>query len=135
VRVSTFESTAQAFKTEYTNIQRDRRLPNVVDWLITQVMPLLSGSAAPSSGGGGDALLSSLGVVESVIRRRYSSVEVLEFEIGCEVLTPAVDIFLYTWRDRIRLAAYYNESYYEAETVVQFLAMVVSKLERELMVG
>ncbi|CEJ57916.1 hypothetical protein PMG11_06592 [Penicillium brasilianum] len=130
VQVSSFESTAEAFKTEYTKFQRDRRLPNVVDGLIIQVMPLLSGSA-PSSGA--DALLSSLGLVESVIHHNYSSVEVLGFEIGCEVLTPAIDIFLYTWRDRIRLAAYYNENYYEAEMVEQFLGMVISILKRELM--
>ncbi|KAF7712529.1 Uncharacterized protein PECH_003068 [Penicillium ucsense] len=131
VKVSSFESTANAFKAEYTEIQRDRRLPNVIDGLLMQMMPFLSESA-PSSGA--DALLSSIGVVESVIHHRYSSVEVLDFEIGCEVLTPAIDIFLYTWHDRIRLAAYYNESYYEAETVIQFLAMVISTLRRELMV-
>ncbi|CAI7625520.1 unnamed protein product [Penicillium manginii] len=128
IKVSDFWSVAKEFREGYTSVQKDVRLPNVIDELIEQAMPFMNGST-PSPA---DALLSSLGVVESVIQHKYSNVEVLDFEIACEVLTPAIDIFLYTWRDRITLAAYFNETYQEAEKVSEFLGKVLDILNVEL---
>ncbi|KAJ5395972.1 uncharacterized protein N7487_010275 [Penicillium crustosum] len=128
IKVSDFSSVANTFREGYTSVQKDVRLPNVIDELIEQAMPFMTGSA-PSPA---DALLSSLGVVESVIKHKYSNVEVMDFEIACEVLTPAIDIFLYTWRDQITLAAYFNETYQEAEKVSEFLGTVLDILNVEL---
>ncbi|KAJ5516400.1 hypothetical protein N7527_007960 [Penicillium freii] len=131
IKVSDFSSVANTFREGYTSVQKDVRLSNVIDELIEQAMPFITGSA-PSPA---DALLSSLGVVESVIQHKYSNVEVMDFEIACEVLTPAIDIFLYTWRDHITLAAYFNETYQEAEKVSEFLGTVLDILNVELGLG
>ncbi|KAI1074997.1 hypothetical protein F5B20DRAFT_417192 [Whalleya microplaca] len=83
--------------------------------------------------------LSSLGNAEKYIQRYYVSdtdtaeakVEVMDFWMGTEMLTRALQFHLWTWRDELTIAACFNESFYEKD----FVNGVLDQVKGELISG
>ncbi|ROT38103.1 hypothetical protein SODALDRAFT_278484 [Sodiomyces alkalinus F11] len=81
--------------------------------------------------------LSSLGPVETVLRRRYvyacgdERIEVTDFWLGVEMLSRALQCHLWTFRDSLTLQGCFNTSFYEKD----FVAGVLGQAMEELLAG
>ncbi|RYP67275.1 hypothetical protein DL770_008642 [Monosporascus sp. CRB-9-2] len=82
--------------------------------------------------------LSSLGKVERYLRHEYpfgddpeSKVEVVDFWIGNEIMTRALQFHLWSWKDELVLSATWNQSFYNKG----FVATTLNKIMRELYIG
>ena len=59
-------------------------------------------------------------------------IEVKEFWIAPETMTPQLQFYLWTWHGKMTLSAFYNETFYEGEFVQGFLKRVLDVLYGEL---
>ena len=66
--------------------------------------------------------LSSLGVVDRWLESVHGDVEITGFAVGVEMDTRQIVCHLLTWRGKMVLSACYNEAFYEAQFVRDFLA-------------
>ncbi|KAL2419951.1 hypothetical protein ABEF95_009306 [Exophiala dermatitidis] len=107
---------------------------NIVELMIKNILPQLSSSSsAGTSASMASANLSSLGVVERTLHRKYGDdLEVLEYAQLCEVLTASVCMYLHTWRGEMVLSTMFNEVYYDAEFVDLLVGTVLDILTEGL---
>lgn len=82
-----------------------------------------------------DPALSSLGVIDKYLDTRHGDdngdedggddgVEVEDFWLGVDMLTPQVMVYLWTRRGQMELSACFNEGFYEGGFVIDFLELV-----------
>lgn len=83
--------------------------------------------------------LSGLGRVETYLQREYGAgpghsgkVEVDDVWIATEMLNRSVQFHVWSWRDRLNIAASFNKSFYDHEFVVEVLDSVVEELQTGL---
>ena len=80
-----------------------------------------------------EPMLNSIGVVDGYLKRNYGDmIEVKDFWIAPETMTPQLQCYLWTWQGKMTLSAFYNETFYEGEFVQGFLKRVLDVLYREL---
>lgn len=89
-------------------------------------------STPPDAPPGSGVDISSLGLVEKMLISRHGSLEVLNVNVGVEVLTPQMTLFVSTFRGRLAMNLVYNEAFYEAERPVKFLESLKNTLLKEL---
>ena len=72
-----------------------------------------------------DPTLMSLGVLDAFLDSKHGDVvEVNDFWLGVDVLTPQLMVYVWTLRGKMQLSACYNKSYYVREFVEEFLGQV-----------
>ncbi|KAL2401267.1 hypothetical protein ABEF93_004294 [Exophiala dermatitidis] len=157
IHVSDFDCTADQFKRAYawhtnnntdtngngnstdnshTHTRPDKRDQyNIVELMIKNILPRISSTTGATSASMASANLSSLGVVERTLQRKYGHLEVLEYAQLCEVLTASVCMYLHTWRDQMVLSTMYNEAYYDAKFVEALVETVLDILRQGLGLG
>jgi len=69
----------------------------------------------------GDAMLSSLGVAERYLRRRYGGIEVVDLHQGVDVVMGLAMMSVYTFGDRLRLTNCYNEAAQDGRMIKRIL--------------
>ena len=79
-----------------------------------------------------EPLLSSIGIVDGYLKRRYGDIEVKKFWVGVEMTTPQIIFHLWTWQGKMTLSAMYNEVFYDKEFIDGFLKRVIDTLCMEL---
>lgn len=95
---------------------------------LTELIKNTPPDAPPGSG----VDISSLGLVEKILGPKHGSLEVLNVNVGVEVLTPQMTLFVWTFRGRLEVNLVYNEAFYEAERPAKFLESLKSTLLTEL---
>ena len=79
-----------------------------------------------------DVDISSIGVVEKLMRRSYGTteagLEVSAVSIGVELLSRQGVTYVWTFRDQLNLHVVYNESYHSADQMSRFVDTVKSQL-------
>lgn len=78
---------------------------------------LAKGDVPPSS----TPSVSSMGIVDRVLQSRYGYWEIKDFWVTSTMLTGDFQMYFWTFRDRIKFSACYNEAFYEIEKVEQIL--------------
>ena len=124
IQVTDFKSVMRQFKHDYQEIVQDPMLPNIVDEMIGISISQDQQAEFCTA----EALLTNLGHLERFIPDTGREVEVAELEFDCEVLTPALHVFVYTQRNELRLKACYNDTYHSKEMVTRFLERVMEEL-------
>ncbi|PSR79598.1 hypothetical protein BD289DRAFT_442204 [Coniella lustricola] len=83
--------------------------------------------------------LSSLGILDKYLKREYpikggdsGTITVEDFWLGGEMITPAVCCHVWTWRDRLNLAAVYNTAFFDKASVEDFMETVKQNLLKGL---
>ncbi|KAI1452158.1 hypothetical protein F4805DRAFT_471059 [Annulohypoxylon moriforme] len=88
----------------------------------------VKGEVGPPS----DVDISSIGIVEKIVKRFYGSAEagfeVRAVSIGVEILSRQGVTFVWTFRDQLNLNVAYNEAFHSAEQMSRFVNMVKSQL-------
>lgn len=95
---------------------------------LTELIKNTPPDAPPGSG----VDISSLGLVEKMLGPKHGSLEVLNVNVGVEVLTPQMTLFVWTFRGRLAMNLVYNEAFYEVERPVKFLESLKKTLLKEL---
>lgn len=126
IHVTDFKSVMRQFRHDYQEIAQDPMLPNVVDEMIGISISLDQYEEFCTA----EALLTNLGHLERFIPDTGREVEVVELDFHCEVLTPAINVYLYIQRNELTLKACYNDTYHAADMVTRFLEMVMEELHK-----
>ena len=80
-----------------------------------------------------ELILNSVGIVDGYLKRNYGDmIEVRDFWIAPETMTPQLQCYLWTWQGKMTLSAFYNETFYEREFVQGFLKRALGVLYGEL---
>ncbi|OOF91827.1 hypothetical protein ASPCADRAFT_210770 [Aspergillus carbonarius ITEM 5010] len=84
-----------------------------------------------------DALFSSLGIMERYVQRGYGpegrKIVVQDVKMGVDVILGISMLFVYTFRDTLRLCYSFNEAYEDPETIQSHLEEVQKVLVEELL--
>lgn len=91
---------------------------------VEKVCAVLTRPPAPGALPPTEPSLSSLGVIDDYIHSRYGDVEVVDFWIGVEMLTPQLMVYVWTRRGEMELSACYNTAFYTRQFVEDFLSQV-----------
>lgn len=81
-----------------------------------------------------EPILSSLGVLDQSLDAVHGDVEIINFTGGLEVDTRQIVFHLLTWQGKMVLGACYNEAFYEAPFVREYLSKISTILLAELRV-
>ena len=101
--------------------------------LTESITALLSQPLPPNLPPPTEPALSSLGVVDRYIDSKYGDkIEVKDFWLAVEMLSRQVQVYVWTFQDRLRLSACFNESFYEGGFVEGFLSRIQDILLKEL---
>lgn len=80
-----------------------------------------------------EPMLDSVGVADRYLKSTYGgTVEVTDFWLGSETLTAQLTSYVWTWQGKMTFNVCYNEHFYEAELVMDFLNRLVNILLEEL---
>ncbi|KAL5341951.1 hypothetical protein BJX70DRAFT_357463 [Aspergillus crustosus] len=81
-----------------------------------------------------DALVSSLGVIENHLQREYGdgAVVVEDWKFSLDVVIGISGLHFYTFRDRLRVVAEFNDGYEDVQKVKGYLKEMEGILRREL---
>ena len=79
-----------------------------------------------------EPLLSSMGVVDDYLKNNYGEIEMKDFGVSVETVTPQITCHLWTWQGKMTLSACYNETFYDKQFVTSFLERVIDILSTEL---
>ena len=79
-----------------------------------------------------EPMLSSVGIVDGYLKPVYGDIEVKDFWVGVEMMTPQMTCYLWTWQKKMTLSAFYNEMFYDKGFVQGFLKLVINVLLTEL---
>ncbi|KAJ4109683.1 hypothetical protein NW768_012119 [Fusarium equiseti] len=84
---------------------------------VPAAMPLYMQMVAEGAAFLRTALLTSLGIVEAFMGRRFGSWEIEDFWLATTVMPPSVQIFIWTWRDGIVFGSSWNEAMFGADVI------------------
>ncbi|KAB8227929.1 uncharacterized protein BDW43DRAFT_323394 [Aspergillus alliaceus] len=76
--------------------------------------------------------LNSLGVIERFLNPYYGSIAVEDFSIMGQMLSPQLYVHCWSWNGKLHMSASFNEAYYTAEYVDEWLAAVRRNLTNNL---
>ena len=79
-----------------------------------------------------EPVLSSMGVVDGYLKSNYGEIEIKDFGVSVETVTPQITCHLWTWQGKMTLSACYNETFYDKPFVTDFLERVIGRLCTEL---
>lgn len=83
-----------------------------------------------------DVDISSLGVIEKLIRREFGTtergVQISRVSVGVEILTRQSTCFVWTFRDQLFLNAVFNESFHTRDEMEELVGIVKRDLIKEL---
>lgn len=131
---SSYEDTTKALNMHYKAAIKEK--PTIIEPLshlgrvMAEVVPTPEFMAAPPPT---DAMLSSLGVVDDVVKREYGGVKVLDFSMTVDVVLGFGIFMVYTFRDRLSLVYPYNDAYEERQNVEKYMQEMESILDKELL--
>lgn len=77
-------------------------------------------------------MMSSLGVVEKVLPKVISGVEVDNYKFGLDVNGPTVVVYLWNWDGKVNISAAWDRGAFEEEEVDGFLDRILQKLATPL---
>lgn len=134
---ASYGDAADALNTQYkTAIKAD---PSVIESLshvgrvMAEVVPTPEFMSAPQPT---DAILSSLGVVDNVIKTKYGGgvgVVVQDFSLVVDAVLGMGIFMVYTFRDRLSMVYPYNDAYEDRESVEKYMEELESILDKELL--
>lgn len=114
-------------------------LPSPASTLAPLVIPYTNGVIEfikqppnPDVAPAAEPTLSSLGVVDRWLSSVHGDVEIINFSLGAEMDTMQILCHLLTWQGRMVLGACYNDAFYEAHFVQDFLTRTHAILLAEL---
>ncbi|KAJ5649506.1 uncharacterized protein N7484_003229 [Penicillium longicatenatum] len=126
IKVTDFWTVMRQFKHGYQEIAQDPILPNVVDEMINLAIPQMRHvDFCPT-----EALLTNLGILDRFIPDTGCDVRVANFELRCEILTPAISVFVFFQRNELTLKAFFNDKYHDPEMAFDFLNRVMMEMHR-----
>ncbi|KAL2825506.1 hypothetical protein BDW59DRAFT_146295 [Aspergillus cavernicola] len=91
--------------------------------------PVYQGAPIPT-----DALVSSLGIVESHLQRSYgNTVVVKDWKLACDVILGMTGFHFYTFHDKLRFVYQFNEAYQAPADIKMYLEDIERILKEELL--
>lgn len=115
----TFEALSKSLQEQYKApfAFANNDLSFLIPFTAVTTQMLARGELPPSS----TPSLSSMGVVDQFLQHRYGDWEIQEFWITSTIMTGDIQVYLWTFRGRMKLSACYNEAFYGIEKVDEVL--------------
>ncbi|KAE9363382.1 hypothetical protein N431DRAFT_450159 [Stipitochalara longipes BDJ] len=102
--------------------------PYVKKFAATATMPPPPGAPQPS-----DPMLNSVGVVDNFLDSKYGDkLEITSFWLGVEMLTKQLNLYVWTWQEKMVFSGCFNSAFYGDEFTVGIYKKVVGILAKEL---
>lgn len=77
--------------------------------------------------------LSSLGVVENHLERQHgNAIQVADFQLGVNMMTRQVAIYIWTFDRRFNISLVYNDAYYHDSEMRNFLDSIMNVVKKEM---
>lgn len=127
---SDFINTAYQLKEFYIGFLEDQ---DSLPMLTPFTAELKSIFSTPPNSPPSEPIISSLGIINSRLQETYDLIKVKDFWLAVDMLTPQVEIYVWTWQGKMTFEACYNETYYQNETVEKFLLQIKEILFSELL--
>lgn len=121
-----FKSVMRQFKHDYQMIMLNPVLSNVVDEMVGISISRDQQAEFCTA----EALLINLGRLDRFMPNPGCEVKVAELDFHCEVLTPAINVFVFIQQNQLTLKACYNNTYHSEAMVARFLEMVMEELHK-----
>ena len=80
----------------------------------------------------GDGVVTSLGIVEKIIKRSYGSIEIVDLHAGIDLVLGFGMVFVYTFDGRLRMSYCYNDGTQDTALIKSILETTREILEKEL---
>lgn len=84
---------------------------------VQQATQMLASAAAPTT----EPNLSNLGALDEYVHARYGEVEVRDVWLGVHMLSPQLYVHTWSWKGCLHISICYNEAFYEADFVRDWL--------------
>lgn len=126
IQVTDFKSVMRQFKHDYQMIMLNPVLSNVVDEMVGISISRDQQAEFCTA----EALLINLGRLDRFMPNPGCEVKVAELDFHCEVLTPAINVFVFIQQNQLTLKACYNNTYHSEAMVARFLEMVMEELHK-----
>ncbi|KAI0542228.1 hypothetical protein GGR58DRAFT_453181 [Xylaria digitata] len=118
-------------------------LLQVAEPYLERMTELFDGFPAPGCPYPKTPVISSLGKMDGLIKREYTSsgeagapgLRVTDFWVGIENATPMITFHPWSWGDELTLSAAWNESFYSNEVAVDALEKIMTELGEGLKMG
>lgn len=126
-------SQLQPFYRQLSSSTSSTNLPTYIKPYLRQTtdffgQPPTAAAAMPT-----EPMLDSVGVADRYVKDNYGDkVEITDFWLGSETLTAQLTSYVWTWRGRMTFNVCYNDHFYKAELVMDFLNRLLNILLEEL---
>lgn len=132
---ASFAQAAQAldqhYKATFNNSPETQELSGSLTRALREIVQTPEFLASPVAR---DALVSSLGITERQLQRSYGDiVTVHDISFGVDVVLGISMLFIYTFRDQLRLSYCFNEGFEEPSNIQKLLDDVRATLDTELL--
>ena len=130
-----FWGTARSLHEYYQNsFRKNPELLQLKDYYMRSVCDIIQTPEFLTSPVPRDALISSLGIAERYVQREYGDgIEVQDLDLGVDVILGMSMLFLYTFRDQLRLVYSFNDGYEEPQDIQMYLEDMQNILAQELL--
>lgn len=91
---------------------------------VQQATRMLATAAAPTT----EPNLSNLGALDDYVRARYGEIEVGNVWLGVHMLSPQLYVHTWSWKGSLHISICYNEAFYEAAFVSDWLEKLKANL-------
>ncbi|KAE8360397.1 hypothetical protein BDV27DRAFT_148731 [Aspergillus caelatus] len=119
------------YQTGFKNNTENRDICGYVTCMLRDMVQTPEFQAKPISR---DALVSSLGIVEEHLKHTYgTTVTVEDFMFGAETVLGMSMLFIYTFRDQLRLVYSFNDGFEEGSDILMYLEEVDKVMTEELL--
>ncbi|KAI0521013.1 hypothetical protein F5B22DRAFT_34054 [Xylaria bambusicola] len=113
------------------SVYRETFEPGKKDMMFVRI-PLIERMASLLATPTTEPWLSNLGVLDDYVSMKYGDVNVENVWLGVQAVTPQLVVHTWSWNGRLHISACYNESFYEAAFVKQWLEEVKTNLLKNL---
>ncbi|RYP81461.1 hypothetical protein DL770_005894 [Monosporascus sp. CRB-9-2] len=127
---STFDALSQSLHKQYKTpfAFADNDFSYLAPYMAMSRQILESGGVPPSS----TPSLSSMGVVDDYLQRRYGDWEISKFWVSSTMMTGDFQMYLWTFGGKMTFSVCYNEAFYGAEQADQIMASTRDEMVRGL---
>ncbi|GAB5594001.1 hypothetical protein Unana1_08901 [Umbelopsis nana] len=126
---SDFVNTANQLKEFYVGFLEDQ---DSLPMLAPFTAELKSVFSTPPPSPPSEPIISSLGIVDSRLQKTYGSIHVKDFWLAVDMLTPQVEIYVWTWQGKMTFEVCYNEVFHQDTSIEKFLHTLKDILFKEL---
>lgn len=132
VQVTSFWKTAEILKNEYQEVVKDPDLPALVEPVFAETLP---GASASCETFHSAPIFGNCGRIDDRLESSYDGFAVDDFSLSVECSGEEIVMAVWTYQDKLRIRAMFNEGYHSAKSIEQYMWLTEVALKDGLGVG